>query len=86
MVEQAKPERSDPNPSTRSGGEEKVTTTVAQADAGYEEDPEIKVSEEALKGPKTPAPRPEYQFEKEMDGKITESQGTAGKPVCIKLN
>ncbi|RJE20969.1 hypothetical protein PHISCL_06705 [Aspergillus sclerotialis] len=85
MVEQAKPERSDPNPSTGSG-EEKATTTVAQADTGYEEEPEIKVSEEALKGPKTPAPRPEYQFEKEMDGKVTESQGTAGHHENVARN
>ena len=90
MVEQAKPERSDPNPSAGSGGEEKVTTTVAQqtaqSDTGYEDEPEIKVSEEALRGPQTPAPRPEYQFEKEMDGKVTQSQGSTGKSAYMGLD
>lgn len=74
MVEQAKPERSDPNPSAVSGGEEKVSSAEA-----FEDEPEMKVSEEALRGPKTPAPRAEYEFEKEMDGKGGGNQASAGE-------
>lgn len=77
MVEQAKPERSDPNPGAVSGAEEKISNSPY----GYEEEPEIKVSEEALRGPQNPAPRPEYDFEKQIDGKGGDGnigQGTAG--------
>lgn len=74
MVEQAKPTRSDPSPggSEPERDEYKVAAaaTSQAGDEDYETEPEVKVSEEALKGPKNPPARPEYDFEKEMDGKV----------------
>lgn len=83
MVEESKPTRSDPSPGPGSGGptdrEEAKVVTAAQSSSGdedYEAEPEVKVSEEALRGPKGPAPVPEYEFEKNIDanGEIKASE------------
>lgn len=76
MVEEAQPTRSDPSPGSASGGSAdrdaaKVASAAKSSSSGeqdYEAEPDQKVSEEALKGPQGPPP-PEYEFEKQGDGR-----------------
>lgn len=44
------------------------------------------VSQEALRGPRSPPPRPEYDFEKEMDGKPAANNNTAAQEVKSSQN
>lgn len=54
-------------PSPGSSGEEDYETDATGGG---------KVSQEALRGPRSPPPRPEYDFEKEMDGKPAANNNT----------
>ncbi|KAJ5832586.1 hypothetical protein N7474_000897 [Penicillium riverlandense] len=64
------------------GGEQR-STEKSGAESSHPlsamDDPNLKVSEEALKGPQGPAPHSASEFEKEMDGKAPSDTGIASK-------
>ncbi|OJJ51003.1 hypothetical protein ASPZODRAFT_11850 [Penicilliopsis zonata CBS 506.65] len=87
------PSRGESSQTTKPASSSETTTTdTSDASAGSagsnnstngnpeEEDSNAKVSEEALKGPKTGAPREEFEFEKKMEGKPNayQNNGTNG--------